>query len=158
MGRYPDLGPGVTGVHNKGPVVSEYGFRVGDKDDNTEVIDKDGLYNPELMAMSLAGNDEMVGDTIDATTQATHTVFTSSGTDQYDVTIVVRVTTEIDDASDIKFGDADEDDKFGTLSVTDVDETEIFAGRSGEGHDVQIDVSGTASQGEFTYICIANKV
>lgn len=165
MGRYPDLGPGVTGVHNKGPVVSEYGFRVGDKEDNTEVIDKDGLYNAELMAMSLAGNDVMTGGNIDGKVNDTHTILTVSGGTEYAVTILVKITEAFAEkagvVATVEFGDADTDDRFGALSTpASVGETQFFTGTCDEDQDIQIKVSDweTDATGEFDYIIVANEV
>lgn len=165
MGRYPDLGPGVTGVHNKGPVVSEYGFRVGVEGDTTEIIDKDGLYNAELMAMSLAGNDVMTGGTIDGKVNTTHTIITVSGSTQYEVTILVKITEAFAEntgvIATVEFGDAHTADRFGTLSTpASVGETQFFTGTCNEDQDITIKVSGweTDATGEFDYIIVANEV
>ena len=62
MGKY---GIGKPGVHDTGPVVSENGFRVGDKKSSTEVIDKDSVIQASLkedvlrVASISVSNDEI---------------------------------------------------------------------------------------------------
>jgi len=163
MGKY---GIGKPGVHDTGPVVSEAGFRVGDKLSSTEVIDSDGLFNSEKLAQSLddyyivetlANYDVMTGGSVDATASATTTLI-DAGSENYEVVILVRITTAIVALDTIQFGYVGELDEFGTLSVSALDATQVFSGESDGGANIVITCDGEPSAGAFDYIILAKEL
>ena len=153
MGKYGD---GLPGVHNTGPVVSEEGFRVGNKDSSTEVIDSEGRYNSALLSESLADYDVISGGSIDVTSAAT-TVLIDAGAEAYEVVILVRVTTVIADDPAVEVGFNTDNDAFGTLTVTAVGATQIFSGESDAGENVTI-VSDGDGTGVITYVILAKEL
>ena len=154
MGLY---GLRKPGVHNTGPVVSEQGFRTGKRGNTTEVIDKDGLIPPAVLAASLEQNDVMLGGTIDVTGSGTETLI-DAGDENYKVIIMVRVTTTIENVGDIEFGYVGDTDAFGKLTVTAEDATQTFTGDSADGANVIITHDGTPTAGEITYVMFAEEL
>ena len=96
MGKY---GPGIPGTHQTGPIVSEYGFRVGDKKASTEVITQDGLIEPKLFWESLM--DSGVAYAKDYAKTATgNDTLVANPTNDAECLVIVTVTEAFADVGD----------------------------------------------------------
>ena len=169
MGKY---GIGKPGVHDTGPVVSEAGFRVGDKLSSVEVIDSDGLFNSEKLAQSLddyyivetlVNYDVMLGLTGVDPTDASDVTLIDAGDENYEVVILVRITDAITGSAgqildSVQFGYVGEVDDFGALTATAVGATQIFTGESAGGANILITKDGEITGGTFDLILLAKEL
>ncbi len=149
---------GVPGSHQTGPLASKYGFRVGTKESNTEVIDNEGKYNSALLAESLADYDVIIGGSVTVSGSGTVTVI-DAASENYDVIFLVRVTTGITGTlGDTEFGFVTNDDAFGKLAVTALGATQIFTGKTTGGNNVTIVHDGAPGAGAISYVCLAKEL